>query len=251
MPSGNIPGSRTSRPPTGRASRRRWTWSALADALALLGAEGLGGGAWTCCATPTSIPRRLPASASRSSATATRAGRRRSTSTTAGSTWSSACAAARGARAKPKPPGWRPRCSKTRSASADVVMMLAPDEIHAALYREIEPQLREGAALGFSHGLSVRFGFVDAARRPRRVHGRAQGARARRSALSTSEGKGMIALWAVEQDATGNAREHRPRLRPRDRLRPRRPDRLELRRGSRGRSVQRAGGGLGRRSRNC
>ena len=46
-------------------------------------------------------------------------------------------------------------------ASADVVMMLAPDEIHAALYKEIEPQLRQGAALGFSHGLSVRFGFVE------------------------------------------------------------------------------------------
>src|ERR671921_360899 len=28
-------------------------------------------------------------------------------------------------------------------ASADIVMMLAPDEIHGALYREIEPQLRE------------------------------------------------------------------------------------------------------------
>src|SRR5437868_13443625 len=46
-------------------------------------------------------------------------------------------------------------------ASADVVMMLAPDEIHAALYREIEPNLREGTALGFSHGLSVRFGLVE------------------------------------------------------------------------------------------
>ena len=45
--------------------------------------------------------------------------------------------------------------------SADVVMMLAPDEIHAALYREIEPSLRQGAALGFSHGLSVRFGFIE------------------------------------------------------------------------------------------
>ncbi len=40
-------------------------------------------------------------------------------------------------------------------------MMLAPDEIHAALYREIEPHLRQGAALGFSHGLSVRFGLVE------------------------------------------------------------------------------------------
>ena len=115
--------------------------------------------------------------------------------------------------------GSRPRWSRTRSASADVVMMLAPDEIHAALYREIEPHLRDGAALGFSHGLSVRFGFVDAARRPRRLPGRAQRARAPRCARSTSEGKGMIALWAVAQDATGNAREHRPRLRPRDRLR--------------------------------
>src|SRR5262249_5897051 len=46
-------------------------------------------------------------------------------------------------------------------ASADVVMMLAPDEIHGPLYREIEPKLRKGAALGFSHGLSVRFGFVE------------------------------------------------------------------------------------------
>src|SRR3954453_2181727 len=46
-------------------------------------------------------------------------------------------------------------------ASAEVIMMLAPDEIHAALYREIEPHLRNGAALGFSHGLSVRFGFIE------------------------------------------------------------------------------------------
>src|SRR3954466_6392149 len=36
-------------------------------------------------------------------------------------------------------------------ASAQVVMMLAPDQVHAALYREIEPHLPPGAALGFSH----------------------------------------------------------------------------------------------------
>src|SRR5690348_5074984 len=90
-------------------------------------------------------------------------------------------------------------------ASADVVMMLAPDEIHAALYREIEPQLREGAALGFSHGLSVRFGFV----RPRAdldvfmVAPKGPGT-ALRSLYR--KGKGMIGLWAVQQDATGSAR---------------------------------------------
>src|SRR3954451_17929139 len=45
-------------------------------------------------------------------------------------------------------------------ASGVHVMMVAPDETHAALYREIEPQLQQGAAFGCSHGLSVRFGFV-------------------------------------------------------------------------------------------
>jgi ketol-acid reductoisomerase len=89
--------------------------------------------------------------------------------------------------------------------SADVVMMLAPDEIHAALYREIEPNLRKGAALGFSHGLSVRFGFVE----PRAdldvflLAPKGPGT-ALRSLYK--EGKGMIALWAVAQDATANAR---------------------------------------------
>ena len=90
--------------------------------------------------------------------------------------------------------------------SADVVMMLAPDEIHAALYREIAPYLRDGAALGFSHGLSVRFGFVE----PRPdldvflVAPKGPGTALR---ALYREGMGMIALWAVEQDASGNARE--------------------------------------------
>jgi ketol-acid reductoisomerase len=89
--------------------------------------------------------------------------------------------------------------------SADVVMVLAPDEIHGGLYREIEPHLRQGAALGFSHGLSVRFGLV---------HPRADldvfmvAPKGPGTALRSlyRDGKGMIALWAVEQDATGNAR---------------------------------------------
>jgi ketol-acid reductoisomerase len=91
-------------------------------------------------------------------------------------------------------------------ASADIVMLLAPDEIHAALYREIQPRLRRGAALGFSHGLSVRFGFIE----PRSdldvflVAPKGPGT-ALRSLYR--EGKGMIALWAVEQDANGHARE--------------------------------------------
>lgn len=90
-------------------------------------------------------------------------------------------------------------------SSADIVMMLAPDEVHAAIYREIEPRIREGAALGFSHGLSVRFGLVT----PRPdldiflLAPKGPGT-ALRSLYK--EDKGMIGVWAVEQDATGNGR---------------------------------------------
>ena len=45
-------------------------------------------------------------------------------------------------------------------SGADVVMMLAPDETLGGLYRDIEPCLRQGAALGFSHGLAVHFGQI-------------------------------------------------------------------------------------------
>ena len=89
-------------------------------------------------------------------------------------------------------------------SSADVVMMLAPDEIHAALYEEIEPRLRQGAALGFSHGLAVRFGLIS----PRAdldvflVAPKGPGTALR--SLYT-EGKGMIAVWAIAQDASGRA----------------------------------------------
>ena len=90
-------------------------------------------------------------------------------------------------------------------ATADVVMMLAPDEIHPALYREIEPHLREGVALGFSHGLSVRFDLV----RPREdldifiVAPKGPGTALR---ALYQQGKGMIALWAIAHDRSGNCR---------------------------------------------
>jgi ketol-acid reductoisomerase len=91
------------------------------------------------------------------------------------------------------------------AATADVVLMLAPDETHASIYRAIEPRLRPGAALGFSHGLSIRFGFVE----PRAdldvfmVAPKGPGT-ALRSLYKA--GRGMLGLWAVAQDASGEAR---------------------------------------------
>ena len=92
------------------------------------------------------------------------------------------------------------------AAGADLVMLLAPDEMLGSLYRLIAPHLRPGAALGFSHGLAVHFGLIQ----PRAdldvflLAPKGPGT-ALRSLYS--EGKGMVGLWAVAQDATGNARD--------------------------------------------
>lgn len=89
---------------------------------------------------------------------------------------------------------------------ADVTMMLAPDEHHAAIYGEIAQSLREGSALGFSHGLSVRFGLIT----PRNdldvflIAPKGPGTALRSLYLDS---KGMIAAWAVAQDASGRARD--------------------------------------------
>jgi ketol-acid reductoisomerase len=90
-------------------------------------------------------------------------------------------------------------------SSADVIMFLAPDEALGGIYTEVEQRIREGAAIGFSHGLAIHFGFI----KPRLdldvylVAPKGPG-----TALRTlyQQGKGMVALWSVAQNATGDAR---------------------------------------------
>lgn len=90
------------------------------------------------------------------------------------------------------------------ASSADVIMLLAPDEALAAIYRSIEPNIRQGAAIGFSHGLAIRFGFII----PRpdldiyMVAPKGPGTALRSLYL---EGKGMVALYAVAQDPSSGA----------------------------------------------
>ena len=96
-------------------------------------------------------------------------------------------------------------CVAEAAAWADVVMMLAPDERQADIYREaIAPHLRQGAAIGFSHGLAIRFGLI--APRPDLdiflVAPKGPGTALRQ--LYT-EGRGMITLFAAHQDSTGQA----------------------------------------------
>jgi ketol-acid reductoisomerase len=93
--------------------------------------------------------------------------------------------------------------AEAAAAAADLVVMLAADEDHGRIYaEEIAPNLREGAALSFAHGLSIRFGLV--APRPDLdvflVAPKGPGTALRRDYLA---GSGLISLFAVAQDASG------------------------------------------------
>src|SRR4051794_33554176 len=57
-------------------------------------------------------------------------------------------------RARAEADGFPVRTPAEASGWADLVMMLTPDEVHGAVYAEaVAPRLRDGGALGFSHGL--------------------------------------------------------------------------------------------------
>ena len=91
------------------------------------------------------------------------------------------------------------------AAQADLVVLLAADEDHGRIYaEEIAPHLRQGAALSFAHGLSIRFGLI--APRPDLdvflVAPKGPGTALRRD---FEQGSGLIALFAVAQDASGGA----------------------------------------------
>ena len=46
-------------------------------------------------------------------------------------------------------------------ASADLVMILTPDEFQSQLYRdEIEPNIKQGATLAFAHGFAIHYNQV-------------------------------------------------------------------------------------------
>jgi ketol-acid reductoisomerase len=89
---------------------------------------------------------------------------------------------------------------------ADVVMILIPDTSQAQIYRDaIEPHLAPGNMVMFAHGFNIRFGAitvrsdVDVSM----VAPKSPGHRVRELFV---EGAGTPALFAIHQDATGQAR---------------------------------------------
>ena len=88
---------------------------------------------------------------------------------------------------------------------ADMLMMLAPDELQGEIYKaEIAPNIRDGAALMFAHGLNIHFKLIE----PKStidvlmVAPKGPGHTVRGEYL---KGGGVPCLIAVDQDATGGA----------------------------------------------
>jgi ketol-acid reductoisomerase len=95
---------------------------------------------------------------------------------------------------------------KEASAKADIIQILAPDTIQADLYKaDIEPNLKAGKALVFSHGFNIHYDLINP---PKDVDvymvaPKGPGHLVRRV---YTEGGGVPCLIAIHQDATGQAK---------------------------------------------
>ncbi len=87
----------------------------------------------------------------------------------------------------------------------DLLMMATPDELQADIYKnEIAPNIRDGAAIAFAHGLNIHFGLIDAKKSldvvmiaPKGPGHTVRG--------EYQKGGGVPCLIAINQDASGNA----------------------------------------------
>ena len=103
--------------------------------------------------------------------------------------------------------GFTPTDASDASAQADVIQILAQDDLQAKLYeKEVRPNLKDGKALVFSHGFNIHFGqiippeIIDVIM----IAPKGPGHLVRRE---YQEGAGVPALIAVHQDYTGKAKD--------------------------------------------
>ncbi|MDO5045952.1 ketol-acid reductoisomerase [Campylobacter sp.] len=110
-------------------------------------------------------------------------------------------------RAKAEAKGFEVKSVSEASKMADLIMILTPDELQAEIfYNEIKPNLVDGNAIAFGHGFNVHFGQIKA---PEGIDvimiaPKAPGHTVRSEFV---KGGGIPDLIAVEQNATGQARE--------------------------------------------
>jgi ketol-acid reductoisomerase len=109
--------------------------------------------------------------------------------------------------AKAKNAGLTVKSIEDAVKGADVVMILAPDEHQAKLYRDkVEPNIKQGAALAFAHGFNIHFEQIV----PRAdldvimIAPKGPGHLVR---ATYKQGAGVPSLIAVFQDASGKAKD--------------------------------------------
>ena len=93
------------------------------------------------------------------------------------------------------------------AAEADVIMILVPDQVQAKVYEEsIKDNLKAGDTLVFAHGFNIRYGYIEPGKDINviMVAPKGPGHVVRRE---FEAGRGVPALIAVENDATGDAKE--------------------------------------------
>ncbi|GLK51791.1 ketol-acid reductoisomerase [Maricaulis virginensis] len=107
---------------------------------------------------------------------------------------------------KAKADGLKTATPEEATKAAHVIAILTPDMTHEAVYREmVAPNLDKGDAVLFAHGFSVHFGRVhpDPATDIILVAPKGPGDLVRRE---YEIGRGVPCLFAINQDATGKAR---------------------------------------------
>lgn len=93
------------------------------------------------------------------------------------------------------------------AAAADFIMILLPDEVMGTIYKhEIAPHLKEGNVLAFAHGFNIHFAQIvpPAEVDVVMVAPKGPGHLVRRT---YTQGEGVPCLFAVYQDASGQARD--------------------------------------------
>ena len=101
--------------------------------------------------------------------------------------------------------GFKPVSAAEAAAKADMIMILLPDQVQAAVYeQDILPNLKAGKALLFAHGFNIHFGQITP---PKDVDvfliaPKGPGHLVRRT---YTEGGGVPCLVAIHQDASGKA----------------------------------------------
>ena len=103
--------------------------------------------------------------------------------------------------------GFKPVSAGEASKKGDLIIVTLPDEVQSAVYRsEVAPNMGKGKALGFSHGFNIHYGQIVP---PKEVDVIMVAPKGPGHLLRSefAKGMGLPCLFAVEQDASGKAKD--------------------------------------------